>query len=96
MKIGFDKAKRDKTYNERGLDFADADLVFAGWTVTAIDERTDYGETRYITAGFLAGRMIILCWTLRGEDCHVISMRKANDREIKRYAARFPKAAQQS
>ncbi|WP_245516648.1 BrnT family toxin [Methylobacterium segetis] len=30
--------------------------------------------------------MIILIWTPRGADRHVISMRKANDREKARYA----------
>lgn len=92
MKITCDPAKRQQTRSERGLDFLDADLVFADWTVTDTDDRLDYGEIRYITAGFLSGRMVIVCWTPRGDDCHVFSMRKANDREIKRYAQHFPQA----
>jgi uncharacterized DUF497 family protein len=34
---------------ERGLDFADAGQVFAGEVRTAVDDRRDYGEDRYIT-----------------------------------------------
>ena len=51
-----------------------------------VDLRRDYGETRVVTAGFLAGRMVIIGWTPRGQDQHVFSMRKANAREQKRYA----------
>jgi uncharacterized protein len=47
MAITFDPAKRDKTLEERGLDFADAAQVFAGDVLTEIDERFDYGEVRY-------------------------------------------------
>jgi uncharacterized protein len=46
MDISFDPAKRDKTLAERGLDFADAGLVFAGVTATVQDMRRDYGEDR--------------------------------------------------
>jgi hypothetical protein len=44
MRITFDPAKRDKTLVERGLDFADAELVFAGVTLEVEDIRKAYGE----------------------------------------------------
>jgi uncharacterized protein len=44
MCITFDPAKRARTLAERGLDFADADEVFAGTTAEADDTREDYGE----------------------------------------------------
>ena len=89
MQISFDPAKRDTTLTERGLDFADAPEVFAGLTFEAEDARFDYGETRMITVGLLRGRMVVLVWTPRGEVRHIISMRKANEREAKRYATRL-------
>ena len=46
-------------------------------------------ETRLITIGFLGERMVVMVWTPRGDTAHVISMRKANDREQKAYASRF-------
>jgi uncharacterized DUF497 family protein len=68
VKITFDPAKRKITRQERGLDFAiDAEKVFAGRTATFIDDRFDYGETRYITAGWLENRMVMMVWTQRGE-----------------------------
>ena len=85
MAITFDQAKRDRTLLERGLDFAEADQVFAGRHESILDARRDYGEPRWITRGTLRGRMVVVGWTPRGGDRHVFSMRKANEREQKRY-----------
>jgi uncharacterized protein len=85
MAITFDPTKRDWTLAERGLDFADAEQVFAGWLVENPDDRFDYGERRFITVGYLNERMVVVVWTPRGEDRHIISMRKANDREQRKY-----------
>jgi uncharacterized DUF497 family protein len=89
MEITFDPAKRDKTLTERGLDFADATLVFEGPTLTFEDDRRDYGETRFITVGLLSGRMVIIAWTPANDGRRVISMRKANEREQARYRQRL-------
>lgn len=86
MQITFDPSKRNAALKERGLDFAAAAEVFAGHTYDRVDDRFDYGEVRIITVGLLAGRMVVLVWTQRGEARHVISMRKANEREQARYA----------
>ena len=89
MGISFDPAKRVRTLAERGLDFADAAEVFAGTTAEAEDTREDYGETRIICFGLLRGRLVQVVYTLRGADRHIISMRKANDREKARLASRL-------
>ncbi len=81
MRILFDPAKRDKTLAERGLDFVDAELVFAGVTLEVEDSRKNYGESRIICYGLLDGRMVVVGYTPRGADRHVFSMRKANERE---------------
>lgn len=49
----------------------------------------NYGERRFIVVGFLRERMTILVYTPRGEAKHIISMRKANEREIKKYSQLF-------
>ena len=85
MQIEFDPDKRDKTLTERGLDLAHANQVFAGANVTAEDARFDYGEPRFTTVGVLDGRMVVLVWTQRGDVCRIISMRKANEREIAKF-----------
>ncbi|CAN5714242.1 BrnT family toxin [soil metagenome] len=84
MRVTFDPAKRAKTLAERGLDFADAAVVFEGDTLEVEDDRRDYGETRIICFGLLAERMVVVGYTPRGADRHVFSMRKANEREQER------------
>ena len=86
MRITFDPAKRDQTLAERGLDFADAALVFAGITLEVEDTRKKYGEPRIICYGYLKKRLVVVGYTQRGEDRHIFSMRKANDREKARIA----------
>jgi len=72
-----------------GLAFEDAAELFAGPTFDHADDRRDYRETRIITVGWLRRRMVIVVWTARGDTRHIISMRKANDREQERYRQRL-------
>jgi uncharacterized protein len=87
--ITYDLAKRERTLRQRGLDFERSKEVFAGLTIDIPDLRRDYGEPRTNSVGHLDGRMVIVCWTPRGEARHIISMRKTNDREKARYRKRF-------
>jgi uncharacterized protein len=89
VKITFDPAKRQAALGERGLNFADAAMVFAGPTISVQDTRRDYGEPRFQTVGFLAERMVMVVWTPRNDARHVMSMRKCNDREKAIYQKRF-------
>jgi uncharacterized protein len=89
MRIEYDPIKREVTLESRGLDMADAILIFEGRTLTRQDIRNDYGEKRFITVGFLADRMVILVWTRRGTARRIISLRKANDREERDFTARM-------
>ena len=86
MAITFDPAKRAKTLADRGLDFADAELVFDGVTLDVEDTRKDYGEERFVCYGRLEGRTVVIGYTPRGADRHIFSMRKANEREQARLA----------
>ena len=86
MQITYDQAKRLATLDERGLDFEDARIVFEGPTFETEDQRKDYGESRILCFGLLEGRLVVVGYTPRGEDRHVFSMRKANDREQTRIA----------
>ena len=87
MKIEFDPEKRDKTLLERGLDFDRMSEVFAGVHFTVPDTRKEYGESRFITVGVLNGRLVVSVWTPRGEVRRIISLRKANEREIEKFTA---------
>ncbi|MEO8064167.1 MAG: BrnT family toxin [Pseudomonadota bacterium] len=86
MRITFDPAKQAKTLADRGLNFEDAEIVFAGVTFEIEDKRKDYGETRIICYGMLASRMVVVGYTPRGNTRHIFSMRRANEREKERIA----------
>lgn len=89
MKISFDPAKRNQVLADRGIDFTDAIELFEGKTLNFPDERCDYGEVRMITLGYLRSRMMVVVWTPRGALRHIISMRKANEREKTRFEQRL-------
>ena len=89
MKVEFDLEKCEATLVHRGLDMGRAAEVFDAAHITIEDNRIEYGEPRFITIGALDERMIVLVWTWRGENLRVISIRKANEREQKRYSPRL-------
>ncbi len=89
MKISYNPAKRKKILAERGLDFEAAPKVFEGLILEFPDMRHDYGEERMITVGFLDNRMVIIIWTQRGDTRRIISMRKTNEKEQKRFRQRL-------
>ena len=89
MDIEYDPAKRLQTLESRGLDMNDASLLFDGLKVTILDDRKDYGEQRWITFGYLRQRIVLVVWTPRGSKTSIISMRKANDREVEIFSGRM-------
>jgi uncharacterized protein len=91
MEFEWDPAKNRSNFAKHGLDFEDAREVFAGFSVTFVDRRFDYGETRLITIGRLDGREVVITHSMRGESMRIISMRKANRREQKIYQERLGK-----
>jgi hypothetical protein len=70
---------------KHGFDFVDAEEVFQGFTYTYEDDRFSYGEQRLVTLGLLRGNVISIVHTEAGDHIHVISMRKATQRERQIY-----------
>ena len=86
VRIAYDPAKNEWNIRKRGLTFdSAAEFDFEG-AFYAVDERHDYGETRYVAIGMLGARLHVLCFTEIPDGIRVISFRKANAREVKRYA----------
>jgi uncharacterized protein len=81
----WDETKRRRNIAERGIDFALVEAFDFISALTFPDRRFDYGEHRQISIGFIGRRLHVLVFTLRGVDIRVISLRKANEREIKQY-----------
>jgi uncharacterized protein len=82
--IEYDSDKRNKTLIERGLDFENASIVFAG-KVFEQDSPQEHGELRIITVGKLFEDIVVVVWTKRCENKRIISMRKARDNEKQLY-----------
>ena len=57
------------------------------WTTALIEEdwRQDYGERRFRVLGMIGERLPAVVFTPRARKVHVISLRKANAREVKNY-----------
>ena len=85
MKLEWDEAKRIATIRERGLDFADVAQIDWDTADTREDTRSQYGEARYVTLAPIDGRLFVVVWCEREDSMRVISLRKANDRERRRY-----------
>ena len=83
--IEFDENKRNETLLQRGLDMARAIEIFSNAHTDQIDTRRCYGEKRIIAMGYLDSRAVVVVWTYRGNKRRIISIRKANAREISRY-----------
>lgn len=84
-RITYDSAKHQRNVLIRGLSF---NLVMQfDWHGALIrrDERHDYGELRYCALGYIHHRLFSLVFTPRDGAVHVISLRKANSREVSRY-----------
>ncbi len=89
MKITYDPKKRKQTLEDRGLDFKDASFIFKDAIYEIEDTRKDYQEKRIIAVGHFKERMMIIGYVQRGDKKHIFSMRKANEREIKKYQKQF-------
>ena len=79
-----DPAKEDRNRAERGLSLDLAEQL--DWATALIweDKRKDYGERRYSVLGLIKDRLYSVVFTPREGKPRVISLRKANKREVKR------------
>ena len=80
-----DPDKEDRNLAERGLSFDLAEHL--DWATALIweDTRKNYGERRYCVLGYIGDRLHSVVFTPREGKPRVISLRKANKREVKRY-----------
>ena len=81
MKISFDPKKDEQTREKRGFSLAVGAEVISNAVATIFDDRRDYGEDRFVAFGYVGERLFVCVFT-------IISVRKANDREVARYGRR--------
>ena len=88
MQFEFDADKQNINLRKHGIDLRDAAYVFLdNCRLDAADERKDYGEERRVVVGTVEDRLWVVVCTRRADAIRLISARKANEREKKRYHA---------
>jgi uncharacterized protein len=90
-KFEFDTAKSNDNEQRRGFGFEYAARVFFDeHRVEVLDDRHDYGEARVRVIGAIEGNIFAVVYTIRGDAIRIISARKANRYERRRYQDRHP------
>jgi len=84
--FSWDEAKRISNREKHGVDFSEAQHFELESAVVLRDDRNDYGEARSRAFGRLKGHLHVLVFTWRSGRIRIISLRRANAREINRYA----------
>jgi uncharacterized protein len=90
MEIEFDPQK-DKLNIEKhgGLSLEMAANLEWELLLAKEDRRQDYGETRMIGYAPIGNRVYCVVYTERDHVRRIISLRKANSREVKKYASQI-------
>ncbi|MEO0013473.1 MAG: hypothetical protein RLZZ535_1862 [Cyanobacteriota bacterium] len=82
----WDEAKAKNNETKYSVSFPFASRAFEDENrLTVIDDRSDYDEVRYVTLARIQKRVYVLVYTLRNSMIRLISARKANSKEVKRY-----------
>jgi len=88
MNFEWDEVKNETNIQRHAIDFADVPALFNTLLLTELDDRFDYGENRWLSIGLLGQVVVVVVWTDRDVDTiRIISARKANSNERKRYEA---------
>lgn len=83
----WDTDKSHSNIEKHGIDFADATTVFE--RPHFIKPSEHQSEHRWLAIGEMAGHVICVVYTLRGQTCRIISARRARKGEAHEYRAQI-------
>jgi uncharacterized DUF497 family protein len=86
MDITYDTAKNESNTEKHGVSLAAVADFEWDEALTWGDERQNYGENRMCAIGYIGNRLFYVVYVDRADVRRIISLRKANSREVKRYA----------
>jgi hypothetical protein len=89
VKITFDPAKDAINRAKHGVSLSEAADLDWDRVLAKMDTRADYGEPRQIGYGPIGRRLYCVVFVERRSTVRIISLRKANRREIARYEAQI-------
>ena len=87
----WDEIKAAANVHRHAVPFEYAARIFLDERrLDTVDDRHEYGEARRLTLGRIEERVFVVVYTVRGDVIRLISARKANGRETRRYEALSP------
>ena len=81
----WNETKRKSNLSKHGVDFAAVEAFVWEEALVIPDNRKNYGELRFLAFGPIGDRLHCVTFSVRGENIRIISLRKANSREVERY-----------
>lgn len=87
MQIAFDAKKDALNFEKHGCSLATAAEFEWDTAVIWQDDRRDYNEQRMIWLGYIGNRIFCVVFVDRKNTIRIISLRKANNKEVTRYAS---------
>ena len=86
MQFEWNKDKNVANIRNHRIDFADVPPIFNSPMLVELDDRQDYGQDRWVGIGILRNIVVVVVFTeLEQDTIRIISARKANKHERKRY-----------
>ena len=86
MAFQYDPTKAETNLKDHGVSFSDAEGVFFDPLALHGPDPDAEGEERFVAMGLgSAGQILVVVYTMRGEDIRLISARRATRREIRDY-----------
>jgi uncharacterized DUF497 family protein len=85
----FDPVKDRANRAKHGVSLKLAEILFAAPHVSMTDDRFEYGEVREVAFGLINDRLFVFVYVDREAERRVISLRKANKREVNCYGERL-------
>ena len=87
MEFEWDEDKRQLLIVERDVDLMRVARIFEGAVITEIDDRHDYGETRWVSLGMIRGEAFYVVHTERNSVRRLITAWKAGENGKRKYQA---------
>ena len=89
MQFSYDEAKNKSNVQKHGVALSEAELLEWDLLISTHDARRDYGEVRTLGFTLIADRLYCVVFTDRGDTRHIISLRKASNREKAYYVSNY-------
>lgn len=88
VRFQFDPAKAASNLKKHAVSFADAEGVFYDPLAIHLLDPDPDDEERFVAVGMdSTGRILVVVYTLRGNEVRLISARRATLQEVKEYEA---------